>query len=121
MKQLFLFLVAVSSLQAASPRKVALVGGTVINPSDGKVIPDAIVSIEGDHIAAVGPRTVAPKLQDQEVIDCAGKFVLPGYIDTHVHFFQSGGLFTRPDVVDLNTVRPYADEVAALKADLTDT
>ena len=27
-------------------------------------------------------------------IDASGKFILPGYIDTHVHFFQSGDLFT---------------------------
>ena len=55
------------------------------------------------------------------VIDCKGKFVLPGYIDTHVHFFQSGGLFTRPDAVDLTEIRPYADEIALVKKNLPDT
>ena len=45
---------------------------------------------------------------------------MPGYIDTHVHFFQSGDLFTRPDVVDLNSVRPYKDEVAWIKSHLND-
>ena len=54
-------------------------------------------------------------------IDCVGKFILPGYIDTHVHFFQSGGVFTRPDAVDLTKVRPYADEVALIKKNLPDT
>jgi imidazolonepropionase-like amidohydrolase len=53
-------------------------------------------------------------------IDCKGKFILPGYIDTHVHFFQSGDLFTRPDVVDLNNVRPYKDEVAWIKSHVDD-
>ncbi|MBA2269218.1 MAG: amidohydrolase family protein [Chthoniobacterales bacterium] len=48
-------------------------------------------------------------------MDCAGKFILPGYIDTHVHFFQSGSLFTRPDAVDLTSVRPYANEIATIK------
>ena len=38
-----------------------------------------------------------------------------------MHFFQSGGLFTRPDAVDLNSVRPYKDEVAAIRANLPDT
>jgi len=46
---------------------------------------------------------------------------LPGYIDTHVHFFQSGDLFTRPDIVDLTKVRPYADEIASIKRNLPDT
>ena len=49
-----------------------------------------------------------------------GKFILPGYIDTHVHFFQSADIFTRPDVVDLTSVRPYKDEVAWIKSHLTD-
>jgi imidazolonepropionase-like amidohydrolase len=46
---------------------------------------------------------------------------LPGYIDTHVHFFQSGDLFTRPDGADFNNVRPYKDEVAWIKSHLDDT
>src|SRR5206468_3916305 len=54
-------------------------------------------------------------------IDCAGKFILPGYIDTHVHFFQSGDLFTRPDGADLNAVRPYKEEVTWIKSHLDDT
>ena len=108
MKPLFLalfFLATVSSLRATPDPTIALVGGTVINPRDGQVIPNAIISIEADQITAVGPRTEATRLENAEVIDCAGKFILPGYIDTHVHFFQSGGLFTRPDAVDL-TERP---------------
>src|SRR5439155_1264174 len=53
-------------------------------------------------------------------IGCAGKFILPGYIDTHVHFFQSADLFTRPDGADFNSVRPYQDEVAWIKSHLDD-
>src|SRR5260370_23383310 len=55
------------------------------------------------------------------VIDCKGKFILPGYIDTHIHFFQSADLFTRPDILNLNSVRPYRDEVAWIKSHLDDT
>jgi imidazolonepropionase-like amidohydrolase len=53
-------------------------------------------------------------------IECVGKFILPGYSDTHVHFFQSGDLFTRPDGADLNAVRPYKDEVAWVKSHVND-
>src|SRR5256712_9073884 len=41
-------------------------------------------------------------------------------MDTHIHFFQSGDLFTRPDVVDLTKIRPYRDEVAWVKSHLSD-
>jgi len=43
-------------------------------------------------------------------VSCVGKFILPGYIDTHVHFFQSGDL-SRAGRCRFNSVRPYKDEV----------
>jgi cytosine/adenosine deaminase-related metal-dependent hydrolase len=103
----------------AQAEKIALVGATVINPADGKVMPNATVVINGDKIENVtmGKQSAAA-LGKQ--IDCAGKFILPGYIDTHVHFFQSGDLFTRPDGADLNSVRAYKDEVAWVKSHVND-
>src|SRR4029077_19304303 len=104
---------------AVNHETTALVGGTVINPVDGKVVPNATVVINGDRIerVSVGEQDAAA-LGKQ--IDCAGKFILPGYIDTHIHFFQSGDLFTRPDAADLTSVRPYKDEVAWVKSHVDD-
>src|SRR5438309_2504218 len=104
---------------SARAEKISLVGGTVINPADGKVMPHSTVVIDGYKIEriAIGKQDAAP-LGKQ--IDCAGKFILPGYIDTHIHFFQSGDLFTRPDGADLNSIRPYNDEVAWVKTHLND-
>jgi imidazolonepropionase-like amidohydrolase len=114
-------LVIASSLFTATvhAEKFSLVGGTVINPADGKVLPNATVVIDGDKIerVAIGKQDAA-SLGKQ--IDCTGKFILPGYIDTHVHFFQSGDLFTRPDGTDLNSVRPYKDEVVWVKSHVND-
>jgi imidazolonepropionase-like amidohydrolase len=105
----------------AKTEKIALVDGTVINPADCKTLPHAVVMLEGDRIAAVGSPNEAKVPADARRIDCTGKFILPGYIDSHVHFFQSGDLFTRPDVVDLTSIRPYAEEVAWTKSHLNDT
>jgi len=112
--------IALSSfVLTARAEKISLVGGTVINPADGKVLPNATVVIDGDKIERVTMgKQDAASLGKQ--IDCAGKFILPGYIDTHIHFFQSGDLFTRPDGADLNSVRPYKDEVAWVKSHLND-
>ena len=103
----------------ANDQRTSLVGGTVINPADGKILPNATVVISGDRIerVSVGKQDAAA-LGKQ--IDCVGKFILPGYIDTHVHFFQSADLFTRPDGADLNSVRPYKDEVAWIKSHVDD-
>jgi imidazolonepropionase-like amidohydrolase len=99
--------------------KISLVGATVINPADGKVLPNATVVINGDKIERVSMgKQDAATLGRQ--VSCVGKFILPGYIDTHVHFFQSADLFTRPDGADFNSVRPYKDEVAWIKSHLDD-
>jgi len=110
-----------SFVAAATVRaeRISLVGATVINPCDGKVLPNATVVIDGDKIERVSiGKQDAAGLGKQ--IDCTGKFILPGYIDTHIHFFQSGDLFTRPDGADLNSVRPYKDEVAWVKSHVND-
>src|SRR5712671_6415841 len=104
---------------ATYAEKISLVGATVINPADGKVLPNATVVINGDKIERVSMgKQDAATLGKQ--ISCVGKFILPGYIDTHVHFFQSADLFTRPDGADLSSVRPYKDEVAWVKSHLPD-
>jgi imidazolonepropionase-like amidohydrolase len=115
-KALNLLFFAAASLHA---EKISLVGATVINPADGTILPNATVVIDGDKIERVTTgKQDAAALGKQ--IDCAGKFILPGYIDTHIHFFQSGDLFTRPDGADLNSVRPYKDEVAWVKSHVND-
>ncbi len=105
----------------ANAEKIALVNGTLINPATSQIVQDATIIIKGDKITSAGAAKAFSPPKDARIIDCQGKFILPGYIDTHVHFFQSGDLFTRPDVVDLTKVRPYADEVAWIKKNLPDT
>src|SRR5437868_14775241 len=98
------FLAIALSLMSLSARaeKISLVDGTVINPADGKVLPNATVVIDGDKIerVAIGKQDAA-SLGKQ--IDCSGKFILPGYVDTHIHVFQSGDLFPRADGPELNS------------------
>ena len=106
---------------AADAAKIALVNGTLVDPATSRIIQNATVVIDGERIAAAGDAKTISAPKDARVIDCTGKFILPGYIDTHVHFFQSGDLYTRPDVVDLTKVRPYAEEVAWIKRNLLDT
>ncbi len=90
----------------AKPRRYfnhhkALVGGTVISTRTRKVLRNVTVLLKGDRIAAIGPvgKVTIPKKAD--VIDVRGKYLIPGLIDGHIHFFQSGGLYTRPDGLDL--------------------
>jgi imidazolonepropionase-like amidohydrolase len=107
------------SHELATPAEhIALVGGTVINPADGKITRNATVFIDNGRISSIATNMVMK--YSGRSINCIGKFILPGYVDTHVHFFQSADLFTRPDGADFNSVRPYQNEVAWIKSHLDD-
>src|SRR5207344_6456 len=104
--------------------QLAIVGVTVVNPErDGAsaAMGDATVLIAGDHIVAVGPRASTSVPAGATRLDGKGKWLIPGMIDGHVHFFQSGNLYTRPDGADFNAVVPYAQETARNKARLPAT
>lgn len=61
-------------------------GGTVVDPGQG-LHGAADVAIAGDRIAAVG--VGLDESQAATVIDAAGKYVTPGFIDLHTHNFVS--------------------------------
>ncbi|HYE35969.1 amidohydrolase family protein [Methylocaldum sp.] len=99
----------------------AFVGATLVDGTGGAPRADAVILVEGERIAAVGNRDEIPIPPEARVIDASGKWIVPGLIDAHIHFFQSGGLYTRPDVIDLRDVRPYADEIAGIRQRIPDT
>jgi len=104
---------------AARPR-TALVGATVFDGTGSDPIADAVVLLEKDRIAKVGPKAEIEIPADAFVVDVGGKWIVPGLVDSHIHFFQSGGAYTRPDILDLRAVRAYEDERQAIKDDLPD-
>src|ERR1700674_4631858 len=61
-------------------------GGVVVTMNDGFEIVEGDVSIRDGHIAAVGLETA---LAHDRVIDARGGWVLPGFIQTHVHLCQT--------------------------------
>ena len=118
--RVFVCLCTLFAVTSARAEKIALINGTLINPMTEVVLPGAHVLIDNDRVVGFGNEITFDLPKDARKIDCKGKFILPGYIDTHIHFFQSGDLFTRPDAADLNSVRPYKDEVAWVKSHVND-
>src|SRR5688572_6303231 len=51
--------------------------------ADDRVI-DADVAVDGDMIVAVGPA-----LDGHTVVDARGRWLLPGFVQTHVHLVQT--------------------------------
>ena len=107
----------------AADKTTAVVGGTLIHPErpGAPAEQDVTVIFSGERIQAVGPSKSTPVPKGAKVIDAKGKWILPGMIDSHVHFFQSGDPFTRPDSVDATTIVPYAKEDERNKARLPAT
>lgn len=55
------------------------------------VIEDGAVFMKNGKITAVGTTgELLPLHRDVEIIDCTGKAVLPGFVDSHTHFVFSG-------------------------------
>jgi len=104
-------------------RSIAIVGATVVYPErdTNTTLADATVVISGERIVAVGPRASTKVPAGATTIDGHGNWLIPGMIDGHVHFFQSGNLYTRPDAADFNAVVPYAQEVTRNKQRLDAT
>src|SRR5260370_41087203 len=73
---------------------LAITNGTVIDGRGSDPLTEATVLIEGERITAVGHRNQVNIPRDATVIDAAGGSILPGLIDTHVHF-----LLQDPDVL----------------------
>jgi imidazolonepropionase-like amidohydrolase len=67
-----------------------IVGGTLIDGSGKKPLPDSVVLVKGDKIEAVGKQGDVKVPEGAEVIDASGKWLLPGLIDLHVHLYSSG-------------------------------
>lgn len=98
-----------------SPRPILILGGTII---DGTGAPprhnDGILIADG-RLKQMGREAERSAPKDVRLIDATGKWVVPGFIDGHVHFFQTGGLDARPDVVPHPTGRPYRDVVGEIR------
>ncbi|HEY7739073.1 MAG TPA: amidohydrolase family protein [Steroidobacteraceae bacterium] len=100
---------------------IVINSATVIHPERtgaDAVSPATTVILRGGRIEAVLPNAAIELPQGATVIDGRGKYLIPGLVDSHVHFFQSGNLYTRPDAADFNAVVPYSTEVARNKARL---
>jgi imidazolonepropionase-like amidohydrolase len=72
------------------PRRLALVGGTLIDATGRPPIRNSVILIEGERIAAVGQVGTLAVPPDAEVISTEGMSVLPGLWDMHVHLMING-------------------------------
>ena len=77
-------------LPAQQPRRVALVGGTLIDGTGGRPMRNSVVLVDGERITAVGTVGALPIPSGYQIISTEGMSVLPGLWDMHVHTMING-------------------------------
>jgi len=86
-----------------------LEGGTLIDVEGKTVRPNTNILIENGRIKSISDQTInAPTNVQRMALN--GQFIMPGLVDAHIHLFQTGGLYTRPDAIDLREFHPYEKE-----------
>lgn len=92
----------------------------VIDVENRKVIKETSVVITDGKISQISKFKKIIISENDSVIEAKDKYLSPGLIDSHIHFFQSGGLYTRPDAVDLRKQFSYPDEIQFAKNNVSD-
>lgn len=115
---LWLLLQLSLALPLAANEQQAFVGATVIDGTGVPPLENAVLTIQGERIVGLTKRRETAVDAEVTQIDVAGKWIIPGLIDAHVHLFQSGGLYTRPDIIDLRAMQSYPSEIQVIKDNL---
>ena len=76
----------------AATQIIAITGATLIDGRGGAPVPDAVILLRGDKIAAVGMRKTIVIPKGAEIVEARGLTLLPGLIDSHFHIDGDNGL-----------------------------
>jgi len=90
-------------------------GGTLIDGTGADPLENAVVVARRGTIRAAGPASEVQVPGEARVVSADGQYIVPGYIDAHVHYSQTGWFTGRPDAMDLRDRYPYAEVIASLQ------
>jgi imidazolonepropionase-like amidohydrolase len=71
---------------AAAPQTLVIQGGTLIDGNGGAPLANSVVVIQGNQVTAAGPANQVQVPAGAQVINAAGKWVLPGLWDCQQNF-----------------------------------
>jgi len=115
-KQIIVFAVLMTSFSLFAQTYITNV--TIADVEKQKLIPNQTVVITNDVITNIAKSNKIKVPEKAIIIDGSKKYLFPGFIDAHIHFFQNGGLYTRPDVMNLQKYKNYDEEIAHAKSDM---
>jgi predicted amidohydrolase YtcJ len=76
------------------------------------------VAVQGDRLVAVGSSAEVRKTttKDTRIIDAAGAMLVPGFIDSHVHFVDGGFRLASVQLRDAQTPAEFVSRIKAFAA-----
>ncbi len=94
-------------------RSLAFVGATLFDGTGKPAIKDSVIMTNDDEIILVGKKNQVNIPEKTTIIDLTGKSVIPGLIDSHLHFLDMGIQMIR--TVDLSNTTSIKEVQAILK------
>jgi imidazolonepropionase-like amidohydrolase len=88
-----------------SPR--AYTGATLVDGTGAPAVPNAVVVVRDGRIECAGRPADCTVPEGVAVTDAKGSWIVPGLVDAHVHFSQTGWADGRPDAFDVRATHPY--------------
>jgi imidazolonepropionase-like amidohydrolase len=90
--RLLLLILVVFTTPVIVKAQLFITNTTIVDVENKKLITNQDVLVQEGKIVAVGTGIKAPV--GTQTIYGRGKYLLPGLVDAHVHFSQSGGIYT---------------------------
>src|SRR5688572_14768042 len=88
---------------AAAPQTTAFVGVNVIPMDRERVLANQTVVVRGGSIVEIGDSAKVKIPKDAIRVDAAGKYLIPGLVDTHTHLLSDSDEF--PDSIAPDELR----------------
>lgn len=71
------------------PAELIIRGGTLLNVNTAELLPGTDIAVYGGFIALVGDASHVLRDDNTLVVEAGGRFLVPGFIDTHLHVESS--------------------------------
>lgn len=91
---------------------VIITGGKLVNVYSGEILERVEIAVSGGRICYVGPSAMHARGDGTEIIDAAGLYIAPGFIDGHTHI----GHYSRPSE-NLQSFLPHGTTAVVASCD----
>ncbi len=111
--------ITVACNDAKEPADMIITNAKIWTGNKNQPLAEAM-AVTGDTISAIGSRSQVFKFkgEDSKVIDLGGRFVTPGFIDSHVHFLQGGSNLASVQLRDASTPEEFISRLKVFASGL---